>query len=55
MYFVYGMVQGNKRERERERDMNGGVVGGLNIYRGGGGAGGFGLGLGYASVCIIIF
>ena len=25
------------RERERERDMNGGVVGGLNIYRGGGG------------------
>ena len=34
--------------------MNGGVVGGLNIYRGGGG-GGFGLGLGYASECIIIF
>ena len=46
-----------KEIKERERDMNGGVVGGLNIYRGGwgGGEGGFGLGLGYASECIIIF
>ena len=29
-----------KEIKERERDMNGGVVGGLNIYRGGGGVGG---------------